>query len=72
MDVLSILPAVSVALRTGRADGRTARIKRIAMSPYLRVGLDDYAKGFREGFFSREADIAEVKAAERSTKDSTA
>jgi hypothetical protein len=68
MDMLSTPPTVSVALTTGRADGRAARLNRSAMSRYLRVGLDDYAKGFREGFFSRAAHAAEAKL-EHSNKD---
>ena len=41
------------AYTNGYADGQAARCSNQALSAYLRVGIDDYAKGFRAGFFAR-------------------
>ncbi|MCC6532917.1 MAG: hypothetical protein IT531_10235 [Burkholderiales bacterium] len=41
------------AFMNGFADGQTARANNDALTAYLRVGIDDYAKGFRAGFFAR-------------------
>jgi len=43
----------SSAFASGFADGRAARERRQPLSAYVRVGIDDYAKGFRQGFFTR-------------------
>jgi len=37
----------------GYADGKSARARDEVLSPYLYIGIDDYAKGFRAGFFER-------------------
>ena len=38
----------------GMADGQRARAQGAPLEPYLQVGLDDYAKGFRSGYFGKE------------------
>jgi len=38
----------------GVADGRRTRAQGASLDPYLQVGLDDYAKGFRSGYFGKE------------------
>ncbi|MGH8662676.1 MAG: hypothetical protein ACREUX_00285 [Burkholderiales bacterium] len=45
-----VAPAAFV---NGYTDGQTARRESQALTAYLRVGIDDYAKGFRAGFFAR-------------------
>ncbi len=37
----------------GVADGKSARAEGSALTLYLQVGIDDYAKGFRAGFFGQ-------------------
>ena len=44
-----------VAFMNGYADGQAARRSKQTLSAYLRVGIDDYAKGYRAGFFARSA-----------------
>ena len=41
------------AYQAGFTDGRAASIRKERLSPYLRVGLDEYAQGYRSGFFAR-------------------
>jgi hypothetical protein len=48
-DVESTPPAYT----NGYTDGQAARRSNQALSAYLRVGIDDYAKGYRAGFFTR-------------------
>jgi hypothetical protein len=43
----------SVAFANGVADGQSARAEGSSLSLYLQVGIDDYAKGFRAGFFGQ-------------------
>jgi hypothetical protein len=43
----------SVAYANGVADGQAARAEGSSLSLYLQVGIDDYAKGFRAGFFGQ-------------------
>lgn len=43
----------SSAFANGVADGKSARTRQEALSPYQNVGMDDYANGFRAGFFGR-------------------
>lgn len=38
----------------GVADGQRARELGTPLDTYLQVGIDDYAKGFRSGFFGHE------------------
>jgi hypothetical protein len=38
----------------GVADGKRARARGTPLDPYLQVGLDDYAKGFRSGYFDQQ------------------
>ncbi len=45
----------SAAFVTGLNDGRSAREREDELSPYQHVGMDDYANGFRAGFFNRAA-----------------
>jgi hypothetical protein len=43
----------SVSYANGFADGQSARVEGSSLSLYLQVGIDDYAKGFRAGFFGQ-------------------
>jgi len=43
----------SVSFANGVADGLSARAEGSSLSLYLQVGIDDYAKGFRAGFFGQ-------------------
>ena len=43
----------STAYANGVADGQAARAEGNSLSLYLQVGIDDYAKGFRAGFFGQ-------------------
>ena len=43
------------AFANGFTDGQAARGKNQALSAYVRVGIDDYARGYRQGFFNRTA-----------------
>ena len=44
---------VTTAYANGVADGQAARAEGTSLSLYLQVGIDDYAKGFRAGFFGQ-------------------
>ena len=41
------------AFVNGYTDRQAARRGKQALSAYQKVGIDDYAKGFRAGFFAR-------------------
>jgi hypothetical protein len=41
----------STAYFNGLADGQSARSLGIPPTAYLEVGMDDYARGFRAGFY---------------------
>jgi hypothetical protein len=43
----------SAAFASGVADGQSARARGSALTLYLQVGIDDYARGFRAGFFGQ-------------------
>jgi hypothetical protein len=43
----------SAAYVNGITDGQSARAEGTALTIYLQVGIDDYAKGFRAGFFGQ-------------------
>ncbi len=43
----------TTAYANGVADGQSARAEGSSLSLYLQVGIDDYAKGFRAGFFAQ-------------------
>ena len=51
------------AFVNGFTDGQAARANKSPLTAYLRVGIDDYARGFRAGFYDRSA---AVPAGERS------
>ncbi len=38
---------------SGVTDGQSARTEGGALTLYLQVGIDDYARGFRAGFFGQ-------------------
>ncbi len=38
---------------SGVTDGQSARAEGGALTLYLQVGIDDYARGFRAGFFGQ-------------------
>lgn len=44
----------TLAFSNGFVDGRTARAIKGRLTPYLEIGIDDYARGFRAGFFAQE------------------
>ena len=44
---------VPAAFVNGFTDGQAARATNSPLTAYLRVGIDDYARGFRAGFFKR-------------------
>ena len=44
---------ITTAYTNGVADGQSARAEGGSLSLYLQVGIDDYAKGFRAGFFGQ-------------------
>ena len=44
---------VAPAFVNGFTDGQAARAQDVPLTAYLRVGIDDYAKGFRAGFYER-------------------
>ena len=44
----------------GFTDGQAARGRKRPLSVYIRVGIDDYARGYRQGFFNRTASAAHV------------
>ena len=46
-------PSANYNYVSGVADGRSARAGGSALTLYLQVGIDDYAKGFRAGFFNQ-------------------
>jgi hypothetical protein len=43
----------SAAYASGVTDGQSARAGGSALTLYLQVGIDDYAKGFRAGYFGQ-------------------
>lgn len=43
----------SAAFANGFTEGQAARQRNDALTAYVRVGIDDYAKGFRTGYFAR-------------------
>ena len=45
----------SIARAEGYVKGETARRRGEVPSPYSIVGIDDYALGFRAGYFVRES-----------------
>ena len=49
--------SVAAAFLNGFTDGQAARAGNSSLSAYQRVGIDDYAKGFRAGFFRRSASV---------------
>ena len=53
------------AFVNGYTDGQVARRSNQALSAYLRVGIDEYAKGFRAGFFARAKPIAGAERPDR-------
>jgi hypothetical protein len=60
----------SVPFVNGFADGRAARSSKQTLSAYLKVGIDDYAKGFRAGFFTRSP-LGSARSSGSNNTDST-
>lgn len=50
--------SVPAAFANGYTDGQTARANNASLTAYLRVGIDDYARGFRAGYFTRSNSAA--------------
>ena len=46
----------SAAYSNGVLDGSSARANGSKITIYLEVGIDDYARGFRAGFFGSQAE----------------
>jgi len=55
--------SVGAAYANGLTDGQSARASNASLTAYLRVGIDDYARGYRAGYFARGS----AAVAERST-----
>ena len=55
---LDVHKASQSAFQAGFTDGRAASRRKERLSPYLRVGLDAYAQGYRSGFFDRTGSAA--------------
>ena len=53
LKVLGTEESGSNSYASGYADGKLARARDEVLSPYLYIGIDDYARGFRAGFFER-------------------
>jgi hypothetical protein len=53
LKVMNVHSDRSAAFANGFTDGKSARSRDEVLSPYLYIGIDDYAKGFRAGFFER-------------------
>lgn len=54
--------SMSAAFTNGYSDGQSARTQSAALTAYLRVGIDDYARGYRAGFYARgTATVAEQR-----------
>jgi len=47
------LSSMTQAFSRGLVDGMAAKTSKVELTPYLRVGIDDYAQGYRSGYFSR-------------------
>ncbi len=45
--------SLAAAFVNGFTDGQAAKVRNEALTAYLRVGIDDYAKGYRAGFYAR-------------------
>ena len=43
------------AFANGFTDGQAARSRNQSLTAYVRVGIDDYARGYRQGFYNRTA-----------------
>lgn len=41
------------AFAHGFNDGQAARNRNQPLTAYVRVGIDDYARGYRQGFYNR-------------------
>lgn len=46
------------AFANGFTDGQAARSRNQPLSAYVRVGIDDYARGYRQGFYNRTTPAA--------------
>jgi hypothetical protein len=57
-----VTPAAFV---NGFTDGQAARRSNQALTAYVRVGIDEYAKGFRAGFFARNKPLIATERPER-------
>jgi len=56
MDALEVMDnenGRSAAFIDGFTEGESTRAREEVPSPYHEIGMDDYAKGFRAGFFKR-------------------
>ena len=42
----------------GFSAGQSARVRGLELTIYHEVGLDDYAKGFRAGFFNHQLGLS--------------
>jgi hypothetical protein len=56
MDALEVMDSEngrSAAFIDGFTEGESTRARDEVPSPYHEIGMDDYAQGFRAGFFKR-------------------
>jgi hypothetical protein len=49
--------SVAPAFVNGFTDGQAARGRNDLLTAYLRVGIDDYAKGYRAGYYTRASNL---------------
>lgn len=64
---------LSAAHAEGFADGETYRKSGTTPSAYVQIGIDDYSRGFRAGYYERQecagiANISEVPVTRLSSK----
>ncbi len=57
----------SLAYAEGHVEGETMRRSGKVLSMYALVGIDDYARGFRAGYFPRRSPNLNFSAAPRSS-----
>jgi hypothetical protein len=55
------------AFAHGFTDGQAARSGNQPLSAYVRVGIDDYARGYRQGFYNRTAATRAARSSPRPT-----
>lgn len=54
--------SMTEAFMRGFSEGKAASVRNYVLGPYLQVGIDDYARGYRSGFFCGTAKPATDRA----------